>query len=257
MWSDCDLVLFDLDDTLVDHRGAVRDALAFWGRKWGLGEIVELERRWRELEHHYFGLFQERKLTFVEQRRARVRAFLPHLGLDDAAADSVFGEFLAAYRRHWRAFPDAAGVFERALAAGVIVGVLTNGERAQQVAKLEATGLAMPGVQLIASSQLPVAKPDPRAFTMACDMLGVPAGASCLMVGDSWENDIEGAVGAGLDTVFVDRCDTRPDCALPRLRSLADLHFVPLSCRGASSTSAQVSQTRPSMRITPRPTTCW
>jgi putative hydrolase of the HAD superfamily len=192
-----------------------------------LGEVVEVERRWRELEHHYYGLFQARVLTMVEQRRARVRALLAHLGLDDAAADSVFGEYLAAYQRCWRAFPDAVGVVERALAAGVVVGVLTNGEHEQQAAKLEATGLAREGLRLIASSRLPAAKPDPRAFIAACDLLGVPAGESCVMVGDSWDNDIAGAAGAGLRTVFLDRDDIRPDCPVPRLRSLADLHFTP------------------------------
>ncbi|HEY7594490.1 MAG TPA: HAD family hydrolase, partial [Actinophytocola sp.] len=161
MWLDCEVVLFDLDDTLVDHRGAVRDALVSWVVGWGVGEVVEVERRWRELEHHYYGLFQARVLRMVEQRRARVRALLAHLGLDDAAADSVFGEYLAAYQRCWRAFPDAVGVVERALAAGVVVGVLTNGEHEQQAAKLEATGLAREGLRLIASSRLPAAKPDP------------------------------------------------------------------------------------------------
>lgn len=224
---DCELVLFDLDDTLIDHRGAVREALVVWVSRLGLGEVVEVERRWQELEHHYYGLFQARKLTSVEQRRARVRAFLPHLRFDDAAADVAFGDYWAAYRRHWRPFPDALGAIDRALAAGVVVGVLTNGDYEYQVAKLEATGLARHGVRLIASSQLPAAKPDPRAFTTACDMLGVTAGESCVMVGDSWENDIEGAGAAGLRTVFVDRHDTRPACTVPRLRSLADLHFPP------------------------------
>jgi putative hydrolase of the HAD superfamily len=224
---DCEAVIFDLDDTLLDHRGAARDALVLWASGWELGEIVEVERRWLEIERHYYGLFQARKLTMVEQRRARVRAFLPHLGLDDDAADTAFGGYWSAYRRHWRPFADAAGVIERALAAGVTVGVLTNGEHEHQVAKLEATGLARREVRLIASSQLPAAKPDPRAFTTACAMLGVPAGESCVMVGDSWENDIEGASGAGLRTVFVDRHDTRPDSTVPRLRSLADLHFAP------------------------------
>lgn len=225
----CKAVLFDLDDTLVDHRGAARDALATWAPQWGqwdsscAADAPGLERRWQQLEQHYYRLFQARELTLAEQRRARVRTFLPHVDFDDAAADAAFEKYWAAYRRAWRPFPDALDALERARAAGLAVGVLTNGERAHQSAKLAGTGLAESGVSLLASSELLAAKPDPRAFVGACRILGIGAVESCVMVGDSWDNDILGALGAGLQAVFLDRDDIRRESIVPRVVSLAEL----------------------------------
>ncbi|UMG93870.1 HAD family hydrolase [Nocardioides sp. TF02-7] len=219
-------VLFDLDDTLVDHRGAVDRGLRVWLGGLGLdGSLEEHVERWFALETHHYERWQRREIGFREQRRARIRAFLPHCDLrDDAVADDVFAGFLACYRAAWSAFADAGRALAGALEAGLRVGILTNGDQVAQEDKLRRTGLATYGVPVFASSSLPAAKPDPRAFHRACAALGVePAGA--VMVGDSLRHDVRGARAAGLEGVLVDRLgryDRRP-AGVTRVRSLADL----------------------------------
>lgn len=202
-------LLLDLDDTLVDHRGAADRGLRSWLTGLGLAETPsELEthvERWFALEARHYERAQRRELTYTEQRRVRIRAFLPGWDLaDDALADDVFAGFLGCYQAAWRAFDDAADTIERALGAGLAVGVLTNGQLAIQTEKLRRTGLLRADVPVFASSDLPAAKPDRRAYLAACSALGVAPEAT-LMVGDSLRHDVLGAQQAGLRALLLDR----------------------------------------------------
>ncbi|WP_036517587.1 HAD family hydrolase [Nocardioides sp. J54] len=202
-------LLLDLDDTLVDHRGAAERGVRTWLSGLGLAEtpaqLEELVERWFVLEARHYERAQRRELTYLEQRRVRIREFLPGWDLaDDALADDVFAGFLGCYQAAWRAFDDAAATIERALRAGVPVGILTNGDQAIQTEKLRRTGLLRPDVPVFASSGLPAAKPDPRSYLAACERLG-SAPARTLMVGDSLRHDVVGARDAGLQARLLDR----------------------------------------------------
>lgn len=202
-------LLLDLDDTLVDHRGAADRGLRAWLAGLGLAESpAELEahvERWFLLEARHYERAQRGELSYVEHRRARIRDFLPGWDLtDDALADDVYAGFLGCYRAAWRAFDDAAAAIERARGAGLPVGILTNGEHAIQTEKLRRTGLLRADVPVFASSALPAAKPDPRSYLSACAGLGADPAAT-LMVGDSLRHDVVGAQRAGLQARLLDR----------------------------------------------------
>lgn len=224
-------LLLDLDDTLVDHRGAADRGLRTWLAGLGLAETPaqteELVERWFVLEARHYERAQRGELTHLEQRRVRIRAFLPGWDLaDDALADDVFAGFLACYQAAWRAFADAAAAIERARAGGLPVGILTNGDQAIQTEKLRRTGLLRADVPVFASSSLPAAKPDPRSYLTACARLDVDP-ASTLMVGDSLRHDVVGARRAGLQARLLDRhgrYDARgAGAGVVRLRGLAEL----------------------------------
>ncbi|BBY77805.1 haloacid dehalogenase [Mycolicibacterium parafortuitum] len=220
-------VLFDLDDTLLDHRGAAADALRSWAVHAGLAmPYEELVTTWQVLERQYYDMYQRGQLTRTEQRRARVRALLSPDELTDRAADALFEAYWGFYRDAWRPFPDAEHAVRRAREAGLRVGILTNGDARDQRRKVAATALADFALPLFASSELPGAKPDPRAFEFSCRALGVST-AQCLMVGDSLVNDIEGARAAGLSAVLLDRYG--PERPAPDgyaiVRGLGELRF--------------------------------
>ena len=105
-----------------------------------------------------------------------------------------------------------------------MVAVLTNGDEEQQRSKIQKLGLASHVDVLIASSMLPAGKPDARAFVQALEFLEV-SGAEALMVGDSIENDVRGALNAGLDAVLLDRHAAHAGVDLKRIRSLDALAF--------------------------------
>ena len=56
---------------------------------------------------------------------------------------------------------------------------------------------------MVCSFDIGVPKPDPRIFEFALDLIGVRA-EEAVMVGDSLEADVKGAIGAGMRAVLVD-----------------------------------------------------
>jgi len=224
-------LLLDLDDTLVDHRGAADRGLRTWLAGLGVAETpAELEahvERWFVLEARHHERAQRGEVSYVEHRRARIREFLPGWDLaDDALADDVYAGFLACYRAAWRAFDDAAAAIGRARAAGLPVGILTNGELPIQTEKLRRTGLLRADVPVFASSALPAAKPDPRSYLAACAALGAEPAAT-MMVGDSLRHDVIGAQRAGLQARLLDRHGHhRPGRADARVRTVRGLAEV-------------------------------
>ena len=80
--------------------------------------------------------------------------------------------------------------------------MLTNGQGAQQRAKLAAIGLTDPRLVVCVSEELPAAKPAAAAYEAACAALGL-APDQVLMVGDHRTNDVDGARAAGLHAVHI------------------------------------------------------
>ncbi|WP_427888537.1 HAD family hydrolase [Kribbella sp. GL6] len=201
-------VVFDLDNTLFDHSGSAERALRGWVGELGVRPTDELISRWFAIEDRVYDAYLRRELTHQGQRRARLREFLPVLGREvpstDAELDVVFEGYLKQYRGSWVAFPDARPALEVARGNGWRVGVLTNGNTAQQNAKLEAIGLAEYVDVVCASESLGVSKPDPLAYQRVCDELGV-APADALMIGDNLELDVLAARAAGMTARHLDR----------------------------------------------------
>lgn len=218
-------LVLDLDDTLVDHTSAADTAIVSWAQELGL-EVLDPRARWAEISAGHYARYQRRELTFAEQRRERVRAFLGR-ELDDARADACFDDYLARYEAAWRVYDDAVPALRRARAAGLRVGVLTNGDAEQQRAKVDRLGLAPQIDVLVASSDLPAGKPDPTAFHHTTGLLGT-APEDTLMVGDCLAEDVLGALAAGLQAVLLDRHDRHRSVDVRRVSSLDELLRDPL-----------------------------
>lgn len=216
-------VLFDLDDTLVDYASAARVAVSAWAEEHGVA-ATDTVARWDAITEFHYARYQRRELTFQEQRRARVREFL-RVEADDTEADELFAGYAVRYEAAWTAFDDALPALHRVRAAGLTTAVLTNGDEEHQRLKLERVGLAAAVDELIASSSLPAGKPDPRAFHAAAQRLGHAPG-ELLMVGNSLEHDVRGALAAGIEAVLLDRHDVHAGEPVRRIRSLRELESL-------------------------------
>ena len=193
------VVLFDLDDTLFDHRRAVDDGI--------LAHLSSSDRaivrRWHELEEEHYPRYLSGELDLYEQRRVRVRALAGEFD-SDAAADAWYADYYLEYKRAWSLFDDAIPCLDALDAAGIRVGVITNGDAGFQQEKVEAVGLADRLEAVVASGSVGFAKPDPRIFLRACSELGVEPNEA-LYIGDRLQTDAIGAVSAGLAGVWIDR----------------------------------------------------
>lgn len=211
------LMLFDLDGTLVDHDTAEFVAITGWIRDFGFPTEVDgvpSEQVWRHVSEAAFPDYFSGKTTFVEQRRIRVRRFLPLMGVDptrmtDYELDAQFQEYRRRYERAWCPFSDVVDCLTN-LASTHRVAVLTNGDQAQQEDKMRRTGLALLVEATIASSTLGRAKPDPAAFHAALAHLGATSSIA-VYVGDRLDVDAQAAAAAGLTGIWLNRTGDSSD----------------------------------------------
>ena len=218
-------VVFDLDDTLLDHRRASTSALARWLPTLGAVADAHGVAAWFEAEELHFPRWSAGEITSAEQRRDRLRDVLPAVGLavgDDDELDRLFADYLAHYRDCWVAFDDVPAAVARLHGAGIRMAVLTNGLDAQQRAKVEALGLGGVVDPVVTAEELGVAKPDPAAYRAVCLRLGMAPG-SVLHVGDRHDLDVVAARAAGLQAVHLDRRGLGPVDEPARISSLDEL----------------------------------
>jgi putative hydrolase of the HAD superfamily len=141
--------------------------------------------------------------------------------------ERAFETYLEAYRSCWVGFSDVDEAVDAVLARGLGVGVLTNGTRTLQEAKLAHLGLLERIGPIVCAAEIGVAKPHPDAFRAACEAVGRPP-EQVLYVGDEHAVDVLGAREAGLQAVLVDRGqydrgEAEPVEEAARVRSLREL----------------------------------
>src|SRR5690606_26339073 len=209
-----DGVLLDVDDTLVDTRGAFTNA---WRTLLGeylphleASELEQVVRVWREDAGGHYAAYAAGRLAYDEQRLRRVNALHAHFGgpeLDDGGFATWNEAFESGFRAGWLAFDDALAAVDALRVAGVAVGVVTNAAADYQALKLARAGFDGLPV-LVGVDTFGFGKPDSRVFHAGAQRLGVDP-ARTAYVGDELHADAIGAHRAGLLGVWLDRRGTR------------------------------------------------
>jgi YjjG family noncanonical pyrimidine nucleotidase len=219
-------VLFDLDDTLFDHRICARTALTALHDAHSSFQSTAFE----DFERMHAVLLEElhrRVMTgevgLDEARQERFRRLFQAVGV--SADDELVRRAAATYREGYvkvrQPVPGAARLLglvkERAR-----VGIVSNNLLEEQQEKLRQCQLDRYIDVLVVSEEAGVSKPEPLIFTIALDRLGCTA-AEAVMVGDSWAADIVGARAAGIRAVWFNpaaKLAPDPDAGIVELRSL-------------------------------------
>ena len=225
-------VLFDLDDTLFDHRHSSRHGLVVL-RRWFPAlrqpplEIVE--RAHADILEQLHQRVVERKLNLDQARLQRFARLLREFGgvRDRSAAARAAEMYRAAYLRSRRPVSGAVSVLARLarMKPDIAIGIVSNNILAEQVDKLRCCGLDRYIDAMVVSEEAGASKPDPAIFDIALKRIRC-ARERTVMVGDSWANDIVGARRAGIRAIWFNwrrrpipqRC---PDVA--EIRALAEL----------------------------------
>jgi len=132
--------------------------------------------------------------------------------------DELYDRF--ASPQTWRLFPDSLPALQALRRRGKILGIVSNWD-SRLFGICDGLG-SKPHVDFIlASAVVGAAKPHPRIFREALKQAGVGP-EEALHVGDSLEDDIRGAQGAGIHALFVDRKGRR-QALVP---SISELQFL-------------------------------
>ena len=124
---------------------------------------------------------------------------------------------------HWHVFPDVYPALDALKRRGLILGVVSNWIWTLPEL-LHALDLVARFDFVAVSSRVGYEKPHRGIFDHALQLAGVPA-ESAIHVGDNLRADVEGARGAGIAAVLIDRHDrgVEPPPGVPVIRSLEDL----------------------------------
>ena len=198
-------VLFDLDDTLFDHRGCARDALSAVQRAHEILQNLSFDALERAHAAFLEQLHGEVMLGRVPLEIARIERFRRLLQASGVSANRETASQLASiyrdtYKEHRRAVAGAREVMA-AIKRRARVGIVSNNLLDEQQEKLRICELEPFVDALVVSEEAGVSKPDPTIFRLALDRLGVTAEES-VMVGDSWVADIDGARAAGIRAIW-------------------------------------------------------
>jgi HAD superfamily hydrolase (TIGR01509 family) len=107
-------------------------------------------------------------------------------------------------------FDDAASALT-SLGQSHALALVTNGASCLQREKLAASGLGEHFDAVVVSGDVGAGKPDAAIFRHALAALDASAGEA-VMIGDNLERDVDGAIAAGLEAVWINRRgDPRPE----------------------------------------------
>ncbi len=123
-----------------------------------------------------------------------------------------------AVSENFELFEDALPALEELRAARLKIGLVSNGIR--DLTEF-VTHHRLDVDAIVDSRSHGRVKPHPTIFQAALELLGV-APAEAVMVGDSLEEDVEGARALGMRAILIDREDRNPDFE-PRLTDLYGL----------------------------------
>ncbi len=201
-------VLFDLDETLFDHRRASMSSLGEMQREHPrllAVPLTELEATFYRILDQTFPAVLAGDVTPEQSRVHRVQLLFAEYGapLTEQRAEELALLYRRMYQESRYPVPGAQALLEH-LHGCACVGIVTNNFTAEQQDKLRCCGLDHLIDFLITSEDVGAGKPDTRMFQSALDQAAC-APHEAVMVGDSWSSDVMGACRAGIRAVWFNR----------------------------------------------------
>jgi HAD superfamily hydrolase (TIGR01549 family) len=219
-------VLFDLDDTLFDHRGCARDALIAVQQSQSCFQSMAfdaLERAHADFLEELHGEVMLGRVPVAVARIERFRRLLESAGVRDQGdtASELATLYRETYQTRRRAVAGAAALMS-AVRRHARIAIVSNNVLDEQQEKLFVCRLEQFVDELVVSGEVGVSKPDPVIFQTAMHRLGVIA-AETVMVGDSWIADVEGARAVGIRAIWFNPSGSAPPYAAAQVEQLQSL----------------------------------
>jgi putative hydrolase of the HAD superfamily len=146
-------------------------------------------------------------------------------GIDDPSlAADLADTFIRLRRERHVLYDDALPVLQQ-LQGMYPLGLLTNGAPDLQRLKIEKSKVASFFDQIIIAGEVGIRKPEPEIFQIMANRLGMEP-QKIMMIGNSLENDIQGAWEVGMTPVWLNRNRHIPDCdpaSITEIKSLSNI----------------------------------
>ena len=222
-------LFFDLDHTLWDFDANARKTLEQLHLDMKLPEkgINDFDRFYKTYLEHNERLWAEYRNGHIKQDELRLKRMwlsLLDFNIDDNELAMQMNElFLQLLPSRNLLFPDTIEVLQYLQAKGYSLHLITNGFEEVQHNKLKHSGLA-PFFGVVVTSECSNSlKPQKEIFEFALAKTGAAVEES-LMIGDTLDVDVAGALNVGMDAVHVNynykEQDIKPTYTVYHLREL-------------------------------------
>ncbi|RIX60551.1 HAD family hydrolase [Paenibacillus nanensis] len=211
-------IFFDVDDTLYDHLIPFRKAVWEWVENPGSFPFEKAYHRLRyysdilSLELGGAGAMETGEATeWMRMERFRRALAEFDVRLSEEQAAKIQAAYLGC-QYDIEMFNGARELIERLQASGKIVGLITNGAGGHQRRKIEAMELTklVPQHRIFISGEAGWDKPDTRLFQHVNERTDTRPD-ECVYIGDSWRNDVIGALEAGWSVIWFNHRGQQPE----------------------------------------------
>lgn len=222
-------LFFDLDHTLWDFDANAKETLAdiygiFELESKGVKPFEEFYSRYLFHNEVLWDRYHKGFITADELKWKRMwRTLLDFkIGSEDFARE-ISARFLEILPAKQHLFEHTHEILDYLRQRGYMMHLITNGFEKTQWSKLNNSGLGHYFTHVITSEATNSVKPQKEIFDFAIAKAGASLSES-IMIGDNTDADIQGALNAGMDCVFVNHIhattDKRPTYTVTHLKQL-------------------------------------
>ena len=225
-------LFFDLDHTLWDFESNARATLETLYEDLALKSIgvYDFELFYKNYIVHNDKLWDRYRKGFIKQDELRVKrmwlALLDFKIANDDLAQKMNKQFLELLPTRTLLFPHTKEILQYLKDKNYQLHLITNGFEDVQHNKLKYSGLAPFFNEVVTSEGSNSLKPNKEIFEYAFKKTNATPSNS-IMLGDTLEVDIQGAMNVGMDQVFVDYHNTSTEMKPTyTVRSLRELETI-------------------------------
>ncbi|MDP4550254.1 HAD family hydrolase [Alkalihalobacillus macyae] len=199
-------IYFDLDNTLYDHELAFQKTIEhcaqqMLNRKGSNITPAQWFRVFKTYCDHYWDNYEKgtwSRDTYQIQRYCSANDEF-NLTCSEEEALAFQKEYQSKVASFAELYSDASLLLSRLQLRNVHLGIITNGRKQTQMAKIKALNIPQwfPMENIFISEEVGLAKPELDLFNYVMNEKG-----SYLYIGDTWKHDIEPALEAGFDAVY-------------------------------------------------------
>lgn len=205
-----DIILMDIDNTLLDFNAGTRDSLRQLLAGFGLELTEDREALFHTINNKFWTAYEHEEIPKAAIFERRFAEYLGAFGIetDPLAANEQFAKGL---RESAVLMPGCMELLE-ALKGNCRLFAVTNGVVTTQTPRLEKAGFAPYFEQIFISEAMGCKKPEKEFFDKCFDAIGPVDKSRCIILGDSLTSDMQGGRNAGIATCYLgsnpdDRCD--------------------------------------------------
>ena len=224
-------IFFDLDHTIWDFdKNAEETLYELYGiyalKDLGLHSPDLFIETYTRNNHQLWAEYHVGKITKAALREERFKKTFLDLGLHPEVIPVGFeDDYVQLCPTKTNLFPDAHETLQY-LQSKHTLHLISNGFRESQDIKIKGTNLADYFQQVIISEEIGINKPDKAIFEYALNLAGAIKSES-LMIGDSLEADVYGALNFGMDAIYFNPAGLdKPDDVPVQITHLKELTLM-------------------------------